>query len=147
MIFIGSDHGGYKLKEDLKKYLKKLKHEFVDVGPEKFVKDDDYPLYSKKVTDGVRKDLEKNKGILICRSGHGVCIAANKAKGIRAALVWNEEVAKHSKRDDDANVLCLPSDFISTEAAEDAVRIWLKTPFTFEERHIKRLKQVKELEK
>lgn len=142
MLYIGSDHGGYKLKEDLKKLLQKRKVKFADVGPLKLNDQDDYPPYAKKVAQAVQKDPDKNRGILLCRSGQGVCIAANKFKGVRAALCWNEAVAKHSRNDDDANVLCLASDFISTEMAEDIILTWLDTPFSFEQRHIRRLKEI-----
>ncbi|GAC1412233.1 MAG: hypothetical protein NVSMB66_0710 [Candidatus Doudnabacteria bacterium] len=142
MIYIASDHGGYKLKEDLKKFLSKKKIALTDLGPEKLDPNDDYPIYAKKVAEAVAKDLQNNKGILICRSGQGVCIVANKVKGIRAALAWNEVVAKHSRRDDDANILCLPSDYVSTEVAEDATLLWLKTEFSTEEKYARRLKEI-----
>lgn len=142
MIYIGADHGGFKLKEDLKKMLAKRKVSFVDVGAKKLVDGDDYPPYAKKVAQGVQKSLGKNKGVLICRSGQGVCIAANKFKGIRAALCWNEAIAKHSRNDDDANILCLAADYVSTEAAEDILLTWLNTPFSFEPRHTKRIKEI-----
>ncbi|MDB4940004.1 MAG: hypothetical protein JWO40_429 [Candidatus Doudnabacteria bacterium] len=142
MIYIGSDHGGFKLKERLVKFLKKNKIEFSDLGAEGFVATDDYPIYVKKVCTNVLKNLGTNKGILICKSGHGVSIAANKYKGIRAALCWNTKVANHSRRDDDANVLCLPSEFVLGSEAEQITLEWLNTPFSFEKRHIRRLKQI-----
>jgi ribose 5-phosphate isomerase B len=146
MLYIGSDHGGYKLKEDLKKFLKSRKIAFTDLGAAKLVKDDDYPQYAAKVVKAVQKDLKKNLGILICRSGQGMCIAANKFKGIRAALAWNEQSAKHARRDDDANVLCLPSDYMSPEIAEHVVWSWLNTDFSFEPRHVRRIKEVSKLD-
>ncbi len=145
MIYIGSDHGGFKLKEDLKKFLKRAKWQYVDVGAKKLVKDDDFTPYTTKVSKAVQKNPAKNKGILICRSGQGVCIAANRFKHVRAALAWNEHAATHSRHDDDANVLCLPSDFISTETAEDIVWFWLTTKFSFEKRFIRRIKEINNL--
>lgn len=130
------------MKEDLKKFLARKKFEFTDLGPEKMDENDDYPIFAKKVANAVAKDLKNNKGILICRSGQGVSIVANKVKGIRAALAWNEMVAKHAKRDDDANILCLPSDYISTEVAEDSTLDWLKTEFSGEEKYSRRLKEI-----
>ncbi len=146
MIYIGSDHGGFKLKEDIKKFLHSRNMSLKDLGAKKFVDDDDYPQYAVAVAKQVGKNPDKNRGILICRSGQGVCIAANKLKGVRAALAWNERVAKHSRNDDDTNILCLASDFISPEAAEDIVSAWLDTPFSYEDRHIRRIKEIKKLE-
>ncbi|MBU6447350.1 RpiB/LacA/LacB family sugar-phosphate isomerase [Patescibacteria group bacterium] len=146
MIYIGSDHGGFKLKEELKNFLRARKIAFRDMGAKKYVEDDDYPQYAIAVAREVKKSPEKNKGILLCRSGQGVCIAANKFKGVRAALAWNERIARHSRNDDDANVLCLASDFISPETAQDVLSAWLDTPFSFEQRHIRRIKEIKKLE-
>src|SRR6266481_7931343 len=125
MIYIGSDHGGYKLKEDLKRFMLRHKLPFEDLGPSKLDPFDDYPFFAKKVAEAVSKDPGKNRGILMCRSGHGVCIVANKFKGVRAALCWNDQLAVASRKDDDANVLCLPSDYISCEIAEEVLKTWL----------------------
>lgn len=146
MIYIGSDHGGFKLKEDLKKFLKGKKIAFVDVGPAKLNPKDNYPQYASKVAKRVQKSPGIHKGILLCRSGQGVCIVANKFKRVRAALAWNEAVAKASRHDDDVNVLCLPSDYISTEAAEDVVKIWLKTEFASLDRFQRRIDEIKRIE-
>jgi|SRR5579872_235947 len=146
MLYIGSDHGGYALKEDLKKFLESQKIPFVDLGPNRIDPKDDYPEFSAKVAREVSKDSQNNKGILLCRSGHGVSIVANKFKNVRAALCWNEQVAKASRYDDDANVLALPSDYISPESAEEITRVWLKTPFSEEERHQRRIREIKTLE-
>ena len=147
MLYLGADHGGFELKEDLKKFLKRSKIVFTDLGPEKLVADDDFTLYTEKVCRAVQKELTVNLGILICRSGHGVTIAANKFKGIRAALCWNELVAKASRNDDHANVLCLPADYISSEHAEEIVGAWLKTSFSEEPRYLRRLKHILDFEK
>jgi ribose 5-phosphate isomerase B len=80
MIYIGSDHGGFKLKEELKAFLERENIAFEDVGPNKFDSADDYPVFASKASKPVSKDPQKNKAILLCRSGHGVCIAANKFK-------------------------------------------------------------------
>ena len=146
MLYIGSDHGGHPLKEDLKKFLAKQKIDFVDIGPNRLDPRDDYPEFSAKVAREISKDPQNNKGILLCRSGHGVCIVANKFKNVRAALCWNEQVAKASRNDDDANVLCLPSDYISAEIAEEITKVWLNTPFSDEARHQRRIREIKTLE-
>jgi RpiB/LacA/LacB family sugar-phosphate isomerase len=146
MLYIGSDHGGYDLKEDIKKFLDLHSLKYVDVGPKDLDPQDDYPKFSADLGREVAKDPESNRGILMCRSGQGVCIVANKIRGIRAATAWNEKVAEASVKDDNANVLCLPSDYISTEAAEGIVLAWLNTQFSGEERHRRRLAEIESLE-
>lgn len=146
MIYIASDHGGYKLKEQLKKFLQKRKLSFKDFGPAKFKDGDDYPDYGSKVAKQIAKNPVSNVGILICRSGQGMCIVANKFKGVRAALVWNEEEAIMSRNDDMTNVLCLPSDFISATTALAIVKTWLATPYSTESRHMRRIKKISNIE-
>ena len=146
MIYIGADHGGYKLKEQLKKFLGKQGFEFKDLGALKFKDGDDYPDYATKVAREVSKNPLVNLGILICRSGQGVCIVANKFKGVRAALVWNEQEYRMSRNDDMSNVLCLPSDYINTKLAEQIVKIWLNTSYSKESRHVRRVKKINNLE-
>lgn len=146
MIYIGADHGGYKLKEQLKKFLKKEKREFKDLGANKFKDGDDYPDYAAKVAKQVASNPLTNLGILICRSGQGVCIVANKFNGVRAALVWNTAEAMMSRNDDMTNVLCLPSDYIDTKLAEQIVKVWLETQFSTDSRHMRRVKKITALE-
>lgn len=147
MIYLAADHGGYKLKEHLKKYLAKAKLEFVDLGPKKYQPQDDYPDYAVKVAKKVSGNQLSNVGILLCRSGQGVCITANKFPGIRAALVWNTLEAKASRNDDMSNVLCLPSDYVSPRQAEKIVETWLETPYSTEDRHMRRVKKISQIEK
>jgi len=146
MLYIGSDHGGYALKEELKAFLKKEGVAFVDVGPNRIDPKDDYPEFSAKVAREISKEPHNNRGILMCRSGHGVSIVANKFKNVRAALCWNEQVARAARNDDDANILALPSDYISPEIAEEITRVFLKTPFSGEDRHERRIREIKALE-
>ena len=147
MLYIGSDHGGFPLKEELKKAFTERGIVFTDLGPDTLSPYDDYPKFSAAVAGKVAENLAEHKGILLCRSGQGVCIAANKIKGIRAATAWNPETAEASRRDDDANILCLPSDYISTEEALAIVDAWLKTEFAHVERHARRIAEIEELEK
>lgn len=147
MIYIASDHGGFKLKEQLKKFLTAGKREFKDLGPTSFKANDDYPDYAAKVAQKVSKNQLADIGILICRSGQGVCIVANKFKGVRAALVWNVKEAEMSRIDDMSNVLCLPSDYISTSEAQKIIQTWLDTPYSTEARHMRRIKKITELER
>lgn len=146
MIYIASDHGGYKLKEHLKKYLIKQKHEYVDLGPDRYIEGDDYTEYAAEVADQVSRNPLRDVGILICRSGQGVCIVANKFKNIRAGLIWNTKEAKMSRNDDMTNVLCLPSDYIDEATAKRIVKTWLATPYSKASRHVRRVKQISKLE-
>mgnify|MGYP001617018659 CR=1 FL=1 len=146
MIYIGADHGGYKMKEQLKKFLTKKKLEFVDAGAKKLIKNDDYPDYAKLVGKKVSQNPMQNLGILICRSGQGVCIVANKFKHVRASLDWSTKEAKMSRIDDMSNVLCLPSDYINQKEAEHIVEVWMNTPFSTEARHVRRIKKISALE-
>ena len=147
MIYLAADHGGYKLKEHLKKFLTSEKLEFKDVGANKLNKDDDYPDYAVKAVKEVSKNPISHTAILICRSGQGMCIAANKFSGVRAALVWNTSEAKASRSDDMSNVLCLPADYISPHMAENIVDTWLETPYSSEVRHMRRVRKLSELDK
>src|SRR5438477_6220680 len=121
MLYIASDHGGFKLKEHLKEFLAKRKIAYRDLGPKKYKTGDDYPDYAKLVAQKVAQNPLRDNGILICRSGQGVCIVANKFRHVRAALVWDVVEAKISRTDDMSNVLCLPSDYISPRTAEHIV--------------------------
>ncbi len=147
MLFIASDHGGYKLKEELKKFFVKQGIEYVDLGPEKLDKSDDYPPYATKVATEVAKQPKTNMGLLICRSGQGVSIVANKFRGVRSALVWNIKEAKASRHDDFANVLSLPADFITVVEARKIVKAFLQTPFGTEERHKRRIREIESIER
>ena len=143
MIAIGSDHGGYKLKEEIKKYFDEKEIEYKDFGtnsPERT----DYPIYAKKVAEAVQSK-ECDCGILVCRSGYGMTVVANKFRGIRAAAIHDEESAKFAKADDDINVITLGGDYIDTNEAICIIRNWLGTEFTGG-RYEERLKMIDEIE-
>lgn len=143
MIAIGADHGGYKLKEELKKYLDERQIEYIDLGcySEENV---DYPDLAKAVCKQVQTK-KADKGILICRSGYGMAIVANKFKGIRSAPVTDEQTAKFSRMHNNTNVLALGADYMSVNQAICILRMWLATPFEGG-RHIERLKIIEEIE-
>jgi len=147
-IYIGSDHRGFHLKEFLKERLKKHNHnyEVIDEGAFEYDPNDDYPLFAFRVGERVASN-ENSRGILLCGSGAGVCIAANKVKGVRALMSKDPEIVKMARRDDDVNILCLPSDFVSQELAWELVEIFLSTDFEPAERHIRRIKQIENYEK
>lgn len=144
-LFIASDHGGYQLKKRLVRFLEnELEMKITDLGPKDFDENDDYPTYAKILTDKV---TEKNgKGILICKNGIGVCMAANKVKGIRAGIGYNLMAAETMMTDDNTNILCLAAKGLSEEFAMAIVKRWLETEFSGDERHIKRLKMIEEME-
>ncbi|MDP1629469.1 MAG: RpiB/LacA/LacB family sugar-phosphate isomerase [bacterium] len=146
MLYIGADHRGYNLKEEIKKHLDGLKMKYEDIGASILDAQDDYPDYAKEVAQKVAREPEEHRGILLCGSGVGVNIVANKFDGIRAALVWNEKGAKASRIDDNANVLSLPADDLTPEETKKIVKIWLETPFTREDRHYRRIQKIKEIE-
>ncbi len=146
MIYIGSDHRGYNLKEALKIYLQELNYNWEDSGAKELIPDDDYPDYALVVAKKVAENPEENRGILLCSSGIGVDIVANKIKNIRSALCFDVKQAQMSRNDDDTNVLSLSADFISESLAKEIVRIWLETPFSGLEHHVRRIEKIKEIE-
>ena len=144
MIAIGSDHGGYKLKEEIKKYLSEIGIEYKDFGTDSEERTD-YPIYAKKVAEAIEVK-ECDKGILLCKSGCGMAIVANKFKGIRAGLVINENEAKFSKADDDINVITISGNNTSIEEAIKINRKWLWTEFKGG-RYQERIEMINKIEK
>ena len=145
-IHIGADHRGYCLKYDLKKYLIKKGYNIVDHGNHQYQADDDYPDFARKVCHEISKKTS-DIGILICGSGIGMDVFANKTKCLRSALCWNHQVAKSARNDDDPQILVLPADFITKKEAKKIVNTFLNTPFDGKVRHLRRLKQIKSYEK
>mgnify|MGYP002584630485 FL=1 len=143
MIAIGSDHGGYKLKEEIKKYFDEKGMEYKDFGTYTEERTD-YPIYANKVAEAVQSN-ECSCGILVCRSGYGMTVVANKFRGIRAAAIHDEESAKFAKADDDINVITLGGDYIDTNEAICIIRNWLGTEFKGG-RYEERLKMIDEIE-
>lgn len=126
-IVIGSDHAGYKLKEALKEYLKSLNYEITDVG----VYDEnaaDYPVIARKAAQVVSSNPSL-RGVLICGSGVGMSISANKIKGIRAVVCSDSTTAKFSRLHNDSNILCLGQRIVGEYLAKDILKTWLDTPF------------------
>ena len=147
MLYIASDHRGYKLKKRIIRYFKnELKTEIKDLGAFEYNKNDDYPDYAVPLSEKVSSN-NKDKGILICGNGVGVCIVANKTKNIRAGIGYNISVAESMRNDDNSNILCLAADHLTEDHALVIVKKWLETPFGNAERYVRRLKKVEELEK
>jgi len=138
-IFISSDHAGFKLKEDIKYFLKKRKYSFIDLGPDNDNRVD-YPDYAHSVAKKVK--INKNfRGILVCGSGMGMNIAANRHKNIRAAQCYNVKSTKLSRLHNDANIITLGSKLLSKKNALNCVSVFLKTKFEGG-RHSKRIKKI-----
>ncbi len=144
MIAIGSDHGGYKLKEEIKKYLEEKEIKYKDFGC--FSEERaEYPTIAKEVSRSIQSK-ECEKGILICRSGLGMSIVANKFKGVRATNCLNENMAKYARMHNDSNVLTLGADELTVNEAICILRMWIATEFEGG-RHEERIKLIKEIEK
>ena len=145
-IAIGSDHAGFELKEDVKKFLEGKGYEYRDFGAEVFDPQDDYPVYGRKVAEAVASG-KYDRGIVVCGTGMGIGIAANKVLGIRAVACYTTDMAKISREHNDANVLALGGRLLAKELAWDIVAVWLETPFSEEERHKRRIRQIRDIEK
>ncbi len=145
MIYISSDHRGLELKKYLVESLVSAGLGIVDLGPNDFNPEDDYPDFAKIVAEKIQDNFE-NMGVLICANGVGISIAANKIDGIRAALSWNPKHAASSRNDDGTNVLVLPADYVTKEEALEILQTWLSTNFSGEDRHIRRIQKISELE-
>ena len=126
-IAIGGDHAGFKYKEDLKKWLEKKGYSYKDFGTYS-TESADYPDFAHPVANAVESE-EFDLGILVCGSANGVAITANKHQGIRAAICWNEELASLARQHNNANIVCIPERFISSDLAEKIVDRFLHTDF------------------
>lgn len=144
-VYLGADHAGFELKEQIKSCLKENGYDAQDCGAFSFDKNDDYPDFIAKAAISVAKN-PNSKGIVFGKSGAGECIVANKIKGVRAVLGFSKENVKLSRLHNDANVLSLGSAFVKEDLANELVKIFLETPFSSEERHVRRIEKIKELE-
>jgi ribose 5-phosphate isomerase B len=142
-IAIGSDHAGFRLKEKIKEFLRSKGYEVLDFGTNS-TESTHYPIFAKEVARAIQR-READFGILICGSGIGMCITANKFKGIRAALCLNEYMARMSRRHNNANILCLGDRVLGEELALSIVSAWLSEEFEGG-RHQKRLELIQEIE-
>ncbi len=143
-IAIAADHAGFEEKEKIKGTLDKLGVEYTDMGTDSTASVD-YPDYARKVGEAVAGG-EYDKGILVCGSGTGMAIAANKVPGVRAAVAWNEEIARLSRQHNDANVLSLAARYIPDEEQEKIVKTWIETDFEGG-RHERRVEKIEQIEK
>jgi ribose 5-phosphate isomerase B len=144
-IAVGADHGGFPLNERVIEELRAAGHEIMDFGTHDGSQPDDYPDYAREVGEAVQRN-EVDIGILICGSGVGAAVAANKLRGVRAALCGDTYSAHQSREHDDCNVLCLGARVTGVELALEIVRAFVAARFTGEERHRRRLAKVTAME-
>ena len=147
MIYLGADHRGYNLKEEIKKFFELEKIKFKDLGNLNYDENDDYPDFVKKVVERILSKPKKEKGILVCGTGIGMSIAANKFKGIKAGLCLSGYMAKRAIEEDDINILCLAADITDVETSKKIIKEWLKAKFKNEERYKRRIEKIFEIEK
>lgn len=145
-VHIGSDHAGYELKQHLREHLQQAGHQVIDHGPDAYDADDDYPTYCLRTGECVAAE-PGSVGIVVGGSGNGEQIAANKVRGVRAALAWNAETAKLARLHNDANVVSIGARMHSLDEAADFVDVFLSTEFTGETRHSRRIDMLTTYEK
>ena len=139
-IYVGADHAGYHLKQALVDELRRLGYEPVDVGPKTLDPADDYPDYAKPVAEAVSEGVAR-RGVLTCGTGLGMSYTANRYPHVRAAVVWNAAIAELARKHNDANILVLPSRFVSEALSLDILHRFLDTPFEGG-RHQRRLEKI-----
>ena len=144
-IFIGADHGGFLLKTKLFMWLRENGYLVDDCGANELNESDDYPDFAFGVAEGVYRE-KGSRGILICGTGSGMCIAANKVKGVRASIPTSIKEARLTREHNDANILCLSGWDVGFHKATKVVEKFLITQFSGEERHVRRLEKIKNLE-
>ena len=144
-ISVAADHNGYELKNEIKKLLKQNGHEVIDIGPHSMDPLDDYPVYAKPLVNSVSTG-DTERGIMVCGSGVGASVAANKVKGIRAAVCHDIYSAHQGDEHDNMNVLCLGSRIVGSEVVRELVSAFTSAKYTNEERHARRLGKVIDME-
>lgn len=144
-IYLAADHAGFELKEKIKDYLLLKNYEVFDQGAFELDQDDDYPKLISKAADKVSND-QSSRAIVFGKSGAGEAIVANKFKNVRAVLGFSKDNVRLARQHNDANILALGSEFIDIEKAKELVDIFLNTEFSGEERHIRRINQILEIE-
>lgn len=147
MVYLAADHAGFELKEKVKKYLQDLGYEVKDFGAYSFDKDDDYPDFISKAAEAVSKDRE-SKAIILGGSGQGEAMVANKFPNVRAAVYYGGVggIPSLTRQHNDSNILSLGARFLNEQDALKAVKLFLDTPFTNEERHLRRIEKIKKIE-
>ncbi len=144
-VFIGADHNGFHMKEKVLAYLSKREYDVEDVGDKELNPEDDFPIFAQRAAIKVLGE-EDARAILLCGGGQGMCMAANRFRGIRASVIWDEYEAKMTRNDNDSNVLCLPSRlFENNDGWQAILDTWLTTPFAAADRYKRRNRELDEL--
>lgn len=143
-IYLGADHRGFELKEKIKNWLNEWKYQWEDLGAYELIPTDDYPLYAEKVGSVVGKG--EGRGVLLCGSGVGVDVAANKIDGVRAAIGKNPEQVKAGRSDDNMNILVVAADFTKEAEAKEMLQTFLETEFAGKARFKRRLADIEKIE-
>jgi ribose 5-phosphate isomerase B len=146
-IYIGADHNGFERKAKLTEYLQKNGYTVIDEGDKALTPEDDFPQFASRVVNAIRADQDPTqaRGILVCGSGQGMCMAANRYRGVRAALAFDQEEARASRNDEDSNILCLSARYSDFDTTISIIHTWLMTPFAGAPRYKRRLQQLDEL--
>ncbi len=147
-IYVGADHQGFAMKQQVFSYLAKQGYDVEDVGDKELDPDDDFPEFAQMAALKVIGDEDSDpRAILLCGGGQGMCMAANRFRGIRASVIWDAYEAKMTRNDNDSNVLCLPSRVLEKDEHEwkDIIDTWLKTPFAAAPRYKRRNAQIDEI--
>ncbi|MBF8250148.1 MAG: ribose 5-phosphate isomerase [Candidatus Levybacteria bacterium] len=144
-IYLGTDHAGFEFKEQIKDYLIKENYDVVDCGARIFDANDDYPDFISIVGENVGRNTD-SYGIVFGKSGAGECMTANKYKGTRAFLAINEKNVRLAREHNDANIISLGSEIVTLEEAKKLIKIFLETPFSNEQRHVRRINKIKDIE-
>lgn len=147
-IYVGADHRGYGLKEEVLKYLKSAGYDAEDIGDKDFDPEDDFPVFASLAAQKVLASHDADpRAVLICGSGQGMLMAANRMKGIRAGLGWSTEAAKGIRNDEDSNVLAVPADLFKADhhKAFVVIETWLNTPFAGAARYVRRKAELDKL--
>jgi ribose 5-phosphate isomerase B len=146
-IFVGADHNGLRLKRNLMEYLIRAGYDVQDDGNDDLDPNDDFPFFAKKVvTDILASGELDSRGILICGSGQGMNMAANRFRGIRSCLGYDRESVRSARNDDDSNILCLPARVLEKDEAKIIVETWINTQFAAAPRFIRRIKELDDLQ-
>jgi ribose 5-phosphate isomerase B len=145
-VFMGADHNGFDMKQGLTEVLKRAGYEVIDEGDQRRDPGDDFPQFAERVVRAMKAEADpESRGILICGSGQGMCMAANRFKGIRASLIWEVTEGQAARNDDNSNVLCLPARSINLDEAVRIAEAWLVTPFAGAARYKRRLNELDSL--
>ena len=146
IIYLGSDHRGFALKEKISKWLFEWEYKFEDMGADHLDTEDNYTIYAERVASMVVRDKDKARGILLCGSGVGVDVVANKFDGVRASIGKSVEQVEAGRNDDDMNVLVIAADYTKEEEVKEMLKAFLETEFSGKTRFKKRLQDIEKIE-